>query len=245
MTVKRQTCSKTSRIITRAAKHHSLSDATKFSETQTKDAIKSAKSSKAIGPDGISNLHLKHLGPAGIAYLTKIYNLSTSTSQIPQIWKKSIIIPLHKPTKDADESTSYRSVSLLCPSIKIMERMLLPTLQEHLPIPDFQHGFRAQHSTVSALNELNQDISAGFNSKKPPARTILLQIDLSKAFDMVNHDKLIKDLNESSLPSFVKRWLSCYLRGRQSTVNFRNKTSTSRNVRIGVPQGGGHLLNII
>ena len=54
---------------------------------------------------------------------------------------------------------------------------------------------------------------------------------------MVSHDKLLNDLNKSTLPPFVKRWLSCYLRGRQSKANFRNKQSKSRNVRTGVPQG--------
>ena len=47
----------------------------------------------------------------------------------------------------------------------------------------------------------------------------------------------LQDLNNSSLPPFVKRWLSCYIHGRQSKVNFRGKTSKSRNVRTGVPQG--------
>ena len=56
-------------------------------------------------------------------------------------------------------------------------------------------------------HELNQDIYTGFNEKKPASRTVLLQIDLSKAFDMVVLDKLLKDLNQSSLPSFVKQWL--------------------------------------
>ena len=58
-----------------------------------------------------------------------------------------------------------------------------------------------------------------------------------QAFDMVNHDKLLKGLNDSDLPPHLKRWLNCYLRGRQSKVQFRNKLSTSRNVRTGVPQG--------
>jgi hypothetical protein len=104
-------------------------------------------------------------------------------------------------------------------------------------MPDFQHGFRSKYSTISALNDLNQDISDGFNQKKPPSRTVLLQIDMSKAFDMVNHAKLLKDLNRSSLPPHIKRWMNCYLHGRQSKVSFRDKTSTTRNVKTGVPQG--------
>jgi len=83
----------------------------------------------------------------------------------------------------------------------------------------------------------NEAVSDGFNMKKPPARTLLLQIDLSKAFDMVNHEKLLRDLDSTTLPESTKRWFSCYLHGRQSRVNFRNKTSSARNVRTGVPQG--------
>ena len=235
--VVRHTSSKLARRITKDSKQQSLSNASHYTPSQTQSAIKQSKSSKALGPDGISNIHLKHLGPAGIAYLTEIFNLSVTQCQIPQIWKSSVIIPLLKPGKPAGESGSYRPVSLLCPSIKILERLILPSLNEYLPIPEYQHGFRKLHSTVSALIDLNQDISSGFNQKKPADRTVLLQIDMSKAFDMVSHQKLIKGLNNSNLPPHLKRWFSCYLHGRQSKVSFRNTKSKSRNVRGGVPQG--------
>ena len=146
-----------------------------------------------MGPDKIATVHLKHIGPAGIEYLTHIFNLSLKFSQIPDIWKTSKIIPLLKPGKDPTESKSYRPVSLLCPAIKIMERLILPTLTQHLPVPDIQHGFRKDHSTVTALHEFNQQIAQGFNQRKPAHRTVLLQLDLSKAFDMVSHNKLLKD----------------------------------------------------
>ena len=208
-----------------------------FTAHQTQEAIKLAKASKAVGPDGISTVHLKHLGPAGIQYLTDIFNTSVEKGQIPAIWKTSIIVPLLKPNKPSDVSTSFRPVSLLCPSIKILERLILPVMTEHLPVPDIQHGFRKHHSTVSALCDFNEDIAAGFNLPKPPKRTLLLQIDLSKAFDMVSHEKLLRDLNQTTLPEYLKRWFATYLLGRQSKVNFRNTTSTTRNVRTGVPQG--------
>ena len=229
--------SKHTRKIIKNIKKNDLDNSTSFTPEQTKAAIKASKTSKAIGPDGMSNLHLKHLGEAGIRYLTNIYNISVSESKIPDIWKNSIIIPLLKPGKDKGESNSYRPVSLLCPAIKILERLLLPVLNENLEIPDFQHGFRRQHSTVTALNEFNIQVSNGFGKNTPPDRTVLLQLDLSKAFDMVSLDKLIQDLDQTSLPSAIKRWFSCYLRGRQSKVHFRNSESGKRNVRTGVPQG--------
>ena len=228
--------SKTARTNTKDSKKKKLAE-DEFTETQVTEAIKKAKASKALGPDKISNLHLKHIGPLGIKYLTNLFNISIQTSSIPAIWKTSTIIPLLKPGKPSDDSTSYRPVSLLCPSIKILERLILPTLNENLDIPQFQHGFRAQHSTVSALHDFTESIAAGFNKKKPADRTLLVQIDLSKAFDMVSHEKLLLDLNNSNLPKGIIRWYNCYLHGRQSRVNFRNTTSSTRNVRTGVPQG--------
>ena len=64
-------------------------------------------------------------------------------------------------------------------------------LTKHLPVPDIQHGFRKNHSTVTALDKFSQSISDGFKKKKPTNRIILLQIDLSKVFNMVSHEKLL------------------------------------------------------
>ena len=230
--------SKSARRMKKEIRKNSLNASSQqYTAQQTKEAIKLAKASKALGPDGISTVHLKHLGPAGLQYLTDIFNISVKKGQIPAIWKTSVIVPLLKPNKPSDASTSFRPVSLLCPSIKILERLILPVMNEHLPVPDIQHGFRKHHSTVSALCDFNEDIATGFNKPKPPDRTLLLQIDLSKAFDMVSHEKLLRDLNQTTLPEYLKRWFATYLLGRQSKVNFRNATSTTRNVRTGVPQG--------
>ena len=90
---------------------------------------------------------------------------------------------------------------------------------------------------MTALDQFNQSIADVFNKQKPPDRVVLLQIDLSKAFDMVNHEKLLNDLNQTTLLGPIKRWFNCYLLGRQSKVQFRLQTSSARNVRTGVPQG--------
>ena len=233
----RHKSSRNSRKITKDIKKNVLDESVSFTTEQTIEAIKRSKASKAVGPDGMSNLHLKHIGPKGLEYLTKIFNLSVHNSEIPDIWKQSFVIPLLKPGKDKGESNSYRPVSLLCPAIKILERLILPSLQENLPIPDFQHGFRQLHSTVTALNEFNTQVSEGFSKKRPPDRTVLLQLDLSKAFDMVNLDLLLNELNQSTLQPPLKRWFCSYLKGRQAQVHFRNSTSKFKNVRTGVPQG--------
>ena len=76
----------------------------KFTAAQTQEAIKRSKSSKAIGPDGLSPIMLKNLGPLGIKFLTNIYNKSVNQSFIPNIWKTAKIIPLLKPGKPSDKA---------------------------------------------------------------------------------------------------------------------------------------------
>ena len=167
--------------------------------------------------------------------LTKIFNISISTCTLPSIWKQSTIIPLLKPGKPVNDSKSYRPISLLCPASKILEKCLLPTIQKHLKCKQHQHGFRRNHSTTSALNEISAAITDGFNKKPPAERTLLVALDLSKAFDLVSH--ILADINRSSLSGYVTRWLACYLHGRQARAMFRDSLSKSRNVRFGVPQG--------
>ena len=135
----------------------------------------------------MSTAHLKHLGPAALKYLTEIFHLSLSKCQIRAIWKSSIIVPLLKPGKDTGLSESYRPVSLLCPASKILEKWLQPTILKLFNFAAHQHGFRSKHSTVTALCDIATAISNEFNKNKPADRTVLVAIDLSKAFDTVKH----------------------------------------------------------
>ena len=209
-----------------------------FTPADTLAAIKKAKNSKAVGPDGLSPIMLKNLGPHGINFLTKIYNKSVNNSIIPSLWKTGKIIPLLKPGKPADQGKSYRPVSILSPPAKILESLLLPYVTESIKLADHQHGFRKGRSTTTALNKINDHINTGLNRKPPVHRTVSVAIDLSRAFDTVDHDLLLKDIKALPLNDHIKRFLCAYLRGRQTYVFFRGTKSSYRKVKQGVPQGG-------
>ena len=210
-----------------------------FTPVQVREAIMASGNSTAHGPDHLNILHLKHLDPTGISYLCSLFNLSLASTDIPSIWKQAIIIALLKAGKPASLGTSYRPISLLSPTAKVLERLLLPILNEHLHTVPTQHGFRTQRSTTTALLSIAHSISSGFNQRKPPppCRTVSLAIDFSKAFDTVPHDLLLDRLMETTLPSNVLRWLSCYLHGRSASCQYRQAMSDFRSVGAGVPQG--------
>ena len=130
--------------------HPLTTDISPFTTHLVTEAVRNGGNSRAVGPDGLTIHHLKHLGPLGISFLTHLYNLSYNTVNIPSIWKQSIVVPILKPGKPAGLGSGYRPISLLCPAVKIFERLLLPELN-NLPLSPTQHGFRSNHSTTTAL----------------------------------------------------------------------------------------------
>ena len=171
---------------------------------QTYEAIKNTINKDSTGPDNLNIRHLKHLGPTAIQYLTDTLNLALSTNCIPQIWKLAKIIPIPKPNKDPTLGTSYRPISLLSPIAKTMEKVLLPHITSNITPVSHQHGFKTQHSTSTALHHLTNQITTGFNQKQPADRTIVVSLDLSKAFDTVNIHNLIQKLQQTNVTNLIK-----------------------------------------
>jgi hypothetical protein len=185
-----------------------------FTPALMEEAIKRSSSSTATGPDGLALLQLKNLGLAGIGYLTELFNLSVKDAVVPAIWKLAQVLPILKPGKPANQGTLFRPISLLCPAIKISERLLLPSITALLSPDPSQHGFLADHSTNTALLPLVTQISEGFNENKPASRTAGVAIDISKAFDIVDIMLLLQQITYFDLHHNLVRWLSTYLCGR-------------------------------
>ena len=66
---------------------------------------------------------------------------------------------------------NWRPISLLCPAVEMLEKLLLPKILTHIP---FQHGFRTKHSTCTVLSTITSDIVADFSIKKQTHRTVLV-----------------------------------------------------------------------
>ena len=119
--------------------------------------------------------------------LTSMLKTALKTNIIPHIWKLANIVPIPKP--DIDKGTSYRPISRLSESAKTLEKSLLPYITANTPT---QHGYKTQHSTVTALHTLNNTVAKGFNQMAPPARTITVALDMSKAFRHNKHTHTIQ-----------------------------------------------------
>ena len=157
---------------------------------------------------------------------------------IPHTWKLANIVPIPKPNKDTNKGTSYRSTSLLSVIAKTLEKSLLPYITANIPNTPMQHGYKTQHSTVTALHTLNNTIAKGFNQMAPPARTITVALDMSKAFDTINIHTLIRKLLQTNIPGTIIKFIANYIKGRKAYTTYINHTSKQRQFKTGVPQGG-------
>ena len=119
-----------------------------------------------------------------------------------------------------------------------MEKVILKRLLEFLTKQNIlnhsQFGLRKHHSTKFALIDLVDTISNSFDNKD---YTIGVLVDLSKAFDSINHQILLNKLSFYGIRGLQLTWFSNYLSNRQQYVNF-NRTFSQRNIiKCGVPQG--------
>ena len=219
------------------AKHRLNHNAMPFTPDQVKGVLRESGSSTAPSPDGLTILQLKNLGPLGLRYLCKLFNLSYAHSRLPSIWKHAILLPLLKPGKPRDQGSSYRPISLLCPASKVLERLMLRLIAPHFQLSNTQHGFRTGRSTTTALLPLTHQIAAGFNQTLPPCRTVAMAVDFSKAFDTVDHTALLRMIHESSMSANTVRWLCTYLRGRTASCHYSGERSSRVTIHVGVPQG--------
>lgn len=169
--------------------------------------------------------------------LANIFNKSMETGIVPDKLKTALVTPVYK-ADNPKLFTNYRPISVLPVFSKLLEKVIYSRLLKYLEnlkiLSNHQYGFRRGHSTYMALLELIDNITKSIDNKE---YTIGIFIDLSKAFDTVNHSILLQKLHHYGIRSTQLDWFESYLSNRQQCVNFNNNISTSRIVKCGVPQG--------
>lgn len=205
-----------------------------FSPGTVSKTIRKLKLRKAPGYDGVNNLALRYLPFKTVAAVTRLFNGILRTGEFPTCWKKGQVIMLPKPGKNTTKPESYRPITLLTSTSKLFEKLVLSHLIPHIPPRPEQHGFRSGHSTTHQLVRVTHMLAEAKNTKK---KAVMALLDMEKAFDRVWHDGLTYKLITSPAPRRVVKIIDSFLRGRECQVKVEGKTSSSRPVRAGVPQG--------
>lgn len=173
-------------------------------------------------------------------FLVELLNRSLELGVVPSVFKSAYITPLLKKADlDPADAKSYRPISNLSVLSKLLERLVARQLLDYLKssnlLPRLQSAYRTHHSTETAVLKVLADILRAVDSGDLALLTLL---DLSAAFDTVDHVTLLRRLEVSyGISGTVHNWFTSYLGGRRQFVRCQSTKSTPTAVLFGVPQG--------
>ena len=204
---------------------------TPLSEEEIKNAWNSLKRNKASGFDDISSNVIKSSYDELITPIYHICNIYLKAGIFPNNMKIAKVIPLFK--SDAEEKLkNYRPISILPVFSKILERVIYNRIYSHVSennlLYEKQFGFQKNNSTEYAI------LKESFHDRE---FTVGVFIDLSKAFDTVDHNILLTKLTYFGLSKNYIKLIKNYLSNRKQFISYNCKTTALKDISCGVPQG--------
>ncbi|XP_064390046.1 uncharacterized protein LOC135337956 [Halichondria panicea] len=212
-------------------------DSISCSPDQVLSLLSRTKLKTASGPDGISSHMLRKTSSSIHHFFTYLFNKSIETGVFPEEWKASNVTPIFK-AGDPKLASNYRPISLLSLLSKVLERIVLNKVVEYLTsnnlLSTLQFGFRRGSSTQEAILHATHDWHRSLDNGSSVAAVFF---DLSKAFDRVPHQGLLKTLWSAGISGSLHKWFTSYLTNRKQKVVLDGHSSSTANVNSGVPQG--------
>ncbi|XP_065678226.1 uncharacterized protein LOC136093192 [Hydra vulgaris] len=211
-------------------------DESKLDINELRYALDNLKNNTSVGFDNISINVVKSVFHIIETPLYHIFNLSLQSETVPEKLKIAWVLPIFKSGDDTD-SSNYRPISVLPCFSKLLERIMYNRLNNYLTVNKVlynkQFVFKKNHSTDHALTELVTHVTNAFNDDR---FTLGVFIDLSKAFDTVNHVILLKKLEHYGIKNNNLLWFKDYLSNRQQYIQYENVKTKKSIIKCGVPQ---------
>ena len=176
-----------------------------------------------------------------------VVNTSFAEGTFPKALKTAKVTPIHKGGSKLDVA-NYRPISLLGSFSKIYEKLMhrrvLEFLDKNNSLFENQYGFRPGRSCEHALLNAQSSILHSLNKNQI---ALLLLLDYSKAFDVLDHSTLLRKLEHYGIRGIALKWFESYLSGRSQFVSLNGSNSSLESMVYGVPQGSilGPLLFVI
>jgi hypothetical protein len=206
---------------------------------RVEECLKNLKSKNCEGPDRLPLRILKDGATVLAKPLSVLFCKIYEKKEIPEQWKVSKVIPLHKKGKK-ENIENYRPISNLCSITKVFERLILLRLEEiekenGIDLTGYeQHGFKKKRSTVTAGLTLQSLIAKEMDMD---CYVAMSSLDLSAAFDLVNLDLLMKRLKIMGIPDDLLQLLEVWLRQRSFYVEANGQNSSILENDVGTIQG--------
>ena len=209
--------------------------------------IENLPAKNSCGYDDISSIFLKRITTSIIKPLTIAINQVLNNGIFPDKLKIAKVVPIFK-SGDCALTNNYRPISLLPVISKVIEKIIYTQLSLYFEsnklFSDSQYGFRPNRSTEQATLELTDRIISAMDNNDVPIGILL---DLSKAFDTIDHAILLSKLEHYGVDGIPLQLVKNYLTNRKQYVKLNEVNSNLLPINTGVPQGSilGPLLFII
>uniref|UniRef100_A0A8C6K7Y3 Reverse transcriptase domain-containing protein n=1 Tax=Nothobranchius furzeri TaxID=105023 RepID=A0A8C6K7Y3_NOTFU len=204
--------------------------------TKLVNSMKTSACPLHILPSSLFKSAFQSIGPSVLS----IINAYLVSGQVPAYFKSAVIHPLlKKPSLNPSLRSSFRPISKLPFISKILEKVvakqLTAALDEHNIYDSFQSGFRRDHSTETALLRVSNDLLTHSDAGDC---SVLVLLDLTAAFDTVDHHLLLERLRDwVGLSGSALEWFSSYPSERSFSVSVSKFRSSTTSLTHGVPQG--------
>ncbi len=213
-----------------------------FTLTDENEVLKvvGASPNKSCGLDPLPTWLLKDNITTFLPVLVSMVNTSLASGSFPSTLKDAIVSPvLKKPSLDKNDYKNYRPVSNVAFVSKLTEKIALERVNDHICTSNlsqkFQSAYRSGHSTETALLRVKSDIMHAFDNRRA---VFLVLLDLSAAFDTIDHSALLDRLySVFGISGVVYDWFVSYLVGWTSRVKAASELSDPQRLEFGLPQG--------
>ena len=166
------------------------------SREEVKNALRRMKKGKEVGPDELPVEVWKCMGEIGIKFLNRLFNKLLVGEQMPEEWRRSVLIPIYKNKGDTPCCGNYRGIKLMSHTMKVWERIIEARLRDSVKISKQQYGFMPGKRTTNAMFTLRMLME---KYRKGQRELHCVFIDLEKAYDRVLREELCYCMRKSGI----------------------------------------------
>ena len=207
---------------------------TEITNAEIEMALRKMKNGKATGPDNLPVEVWKSLGRTVVNFLKEALNKITDEEKIPDIWRKSILIPIYKNKGDILNCGNHRGIKLMCHIMKLYESVHENRLRNIVRISEEQFGFVKGKSTTGAIFALRQ-LQERYREGQQDLHCVF--IDLEKVYDRVPREELYWCMRDKGVPEKYIRLVKDMYHQCETAVRCAAGTSEPFAVEVGLHQG--------
>ena len=199
--------------------------------------INELKLGKAAGLDSISAEHLKYAHPIITSVLSMLFDLMLKVNYVPDAFGMGMVIPIpkHESRRKGLSSDDFRGITISPVISKVFENCLLVMMKPYMETSEFQFGVKKKFGCSNTIYTVRATVDHFTNNN---ATVNMCSLDLSKAFDKINHSALFLKLMERGLPKKLILILQCWYNKLFSVIKWKNCLSDPFHITAGVRQGG-------